>query len=196
MKSKKRYVIAFWIAASLVVILAISMVAILSAFTANASSGFEITYTAGANVQATITSSYQVGDNSPIAVSTSDGTHELVFNTGDTAETVSKSFDKMTGITMGKDDVILITYIITNDSTTAPVKLTASSSIVADNLTITYSKDNSTWKSTINDSAVIPTSGLSIAKGATQNVYIKIAVATKTTGASFDGTFNFALTTL
>ena len=197
MKSRKRYVVAFWIAASMVVILAVAMVAVLSAFTAKASSGFEITYTAGANVEATITATYKVGSASPKTVTTSDGTNKLEFNTGDTDETVTKSFDKMTGITMAKDDAVIIQYVIKNDSTTAAVKLTASASISrSDNLTIQYSKDNTTWKSSINDAAVIPTSGLSIEKGATQYVYIKITVATKTQGASFNGDFNFDLATL
>ena len=173
MKSKKRYMIAFWIAASLVVIMAVAMVAVLSAFTANANSGFEITYTAGANVEATITANYKVGSGTAKAVTTADETNKLVFNTTDTAEDVSKSFNKMTGITMDKNDAVVITYTIKNDSTKAPVKLTASASITSENLTIQYSKDNSIWKSSINDSAVIPASGLSIAASATQNIYIK-----------------------
>lgn len=196
MKSKRRYVIGFWIAASMVVILGVAMVAVLSAFTANANSGFEITYTAGANVEATITATYKVGSATANPVTTTDGTNRLVFNTGDTDEEVSKSFDKMTGITMSKDDAVIIQYVIKNDSTTAAVKLTASSDIVSTNLKVEYSLDNATWKDSINDSAVIPASGLSIAKGATTNVYIKITVETKTQGASFDGDFDFALTTV
>ena len=197
MKSKKRWMIGFWVAASLVVVMAVAMVAVMAAFTATAQGGFEISYTAGANVQATITSTYQVGSGEVKTVTTADATNKLVFNTGDSDEYVEKTFNKMTGITMQKDDAVVITYTIKNDSTTAPVKLTASSSISAsNNLTIKYSKDNSTWKDSINDSAVIPSSGLSIAKEATQNIYIKITVTTKTADSNFNGDFNFNLTAI
>lgn len=196
MKSKKKYVVGFWIAISLVVLLAVAMVAVLSAFTAQAQSGFEITYTAGANVEATISATYKVGSGSTQTVTTSDGTNKLVFNTGDTEEEVSKSFNKMTGIEMSKDDAVVITYTIKNDSTTSQVKLSASASVTKTNLNVQYSLDNATWKDSINDPTVIPANGLSIAVGGTKYVYIKITVATKTQSASFDGNFNFYLTTV
>lgn len=196
MKSKKRWVIGFWVAAALVVILAVGMVAVLAAFTATTSSGFQVSYTAGANVEATITGTYKVGSNSAVSFRTAEGSENITFNTGG-AETTSMDFEKVSGITMGKDDIIILTYVIKNNSTKAAVKLTASASVTS-TLTVQYSKDNSTWKTSINDSAVIPTSGLSISKGATQSIYIKLSVPTdkKTTAASFDGDFDFALTTV
>jgi len=61
-KSKKRYVIGFWIAISLVVALAIGLVAVLAAFTAAANSSFSVEYTAK-NVNATINASIHNGDS-------------------------------------------------------------------------------------------------------------------------------------
>lgn len=194
MQAKKRYVIGFWIAAALVVILGISMVAVLSAFTATTNSGFQVTYTAGANVEATITGNYKVGSKTAVPFKTSAGSETITFNTGGN-ETTSMDFAKVSGVTMGKDDVVLLTYTIVNNSTTAAVKLTASATVTS-TLTVTYSIDNSAWKTSITD--VVPASGLSIAKGATQKVYIKMVVpdGLKTSTASFDGDFDFSLTTL
>ena len=56
MKAKKRYVVGFWIATSLVVALAIGMVAVIAAFNATATSSFSVGYTAK-NVNATVTAS-------------------------------------------------------------------------------------------------------------------------------------------
>lgn len=193
MKSKKRYVVGFWIAIAMVVILGISVVAILASFNATASSGFEISYTAGANVEATITGTYKVGSGTAQTLKKGTAT-SIVFATGG-AQTTTDSFDKITGVKMSKDDTVIITYTIKNDSATSGLKLTASASVTTSSLTVQYSKDNSTWKTSINDSSVIPSAGLTIAKGSTQNIYIKMSVPEdkKTTGASFNGEFSFNL---
>ena len=153
MKAKKRYVIGFWVAISLVVVLAIGMVAVVAAFNATAESGFQITYSAGANVNAEITAKYKVGSAAEQTVTTADGTNKIVFDTSDTAETVTKSFNKVTGVSMTRDDdAVLITYTIANKDTENAVKLMASANTTTStNLKFEYSIDNTTWKENIND---------------------------------------------
>ena len=211
MKRKNKFAIGFWITSTLSVVLAIALVGVLAAFTATSSSGFRITYTAGANVEATITAEYSKytkngNDYSTTGVTTINrkGSSEafIKFDSDtDLDENVTKEFETINNITIEKDDYILIHYTITNDSDENELTLSAETkeavdadgnAIDFDNVKIEYALTNdasTTWSTTLTD--VI--NNESIATNTTLDFYVRVSVDVKTKAAEFNGYFNFTL---
>ena len=217
MKRKNKFAIGFWIMSSISVALVITLVGVLAAFTATSSSGFRITYTAGANVEATITAKYSKYtkngtkyDVTTTRLTYSDGNsdeplEEMTFNTNDADELTEKTFSKPDDINIEKDDFIVIHYTIKNNSTKEDKALgltgimkELSEGIKNIKVECAYyiGSDPSVdfgWPVELNDtftpSAYIPAQQ-------TYDIYIKISVNKKAASATFDGLFEFSLTVI
>ena len=205
MKAKKRYVIGFWIATSLVVALAIAMVAVIAAFNATGTSGFNISYTA-INVNAEITAEYKVnsvGSGSYTTIQTSDNANKMTFTSSESGDTtnhaVTKAF-KTIDVSMVKDKDFIIHYCIKNTSSTTDsaneqfsVTITDNFKSLAEahNLTVKYCTTESTtssdWKANLSDLALS-----SVADGATINIYVKVSITDSTKPVSDVSNANFS----
>ena len=209
MKSKKRYVVAFWIAASMVVILAVAMVAVMAAFNATANGGFNISYTA-INVNASVTAKYKktttVGSGSYTTIKTSDDQDTMTFVAGEKGSggstSVTKNF-KTTNVTMEKGKALIIHYQIKNTASTSDAANEAFSVAITDNfktlassnnLTVKYCTTESTtdtaWKTSLAELGIS-----SVSDGATVNIYVKVTITDETlpvTGVS-NANFSFLL---
>ncbi len=192
MSTKKKFIIALCAVSVVAVTLLASLIAVVATFNAKTTAGgFKVSYTAK-NVHATIAAEYTKNSESPVTIKS--GSDNLITFTGtEVEEEVTKSFDE-TNLTIGKDDVIVLHYTITNtDSTGATTFKVVSNSTTAvsnsNNMTVKYSDDNATWVDSIGDLADAD----SVAYGTPLNLYIQISVATKTQSATFEGQFNFEL---
>jgi len=208
MKSKKRYVIAFWIAATMVVALGIGMVAVLAAFQGTASSGFNISYTA-INVNASITAKYKVsslGSGTYTTIQTSDNKDAMTFASSESGDStnhaVTKSF-KTVDVNMEKGKVFIIHYQIKNTASTTDTANEAFTVSITDNfkslaeqhnLTVKYCASESTtesnWKANLSDLGIS-----SITDGATANIYVKVSITdtTKPVSGVTNANFSFLL---
>jgi len=201
-KSKKRYVIAFWIAATMVVALGIGMVAVLASFQGTASSGFNISYTA-INVNAKVTAEYKLGS----AGSGSYGTtaKSITFTASESGtganHALTKTIDTF-NVTMAKNKDLIIHYSIQNtasttDSANEKFTITATDNFKSlaesNNLTVEYCSTESTtansWKSTLAELNLSE-----VADGATVNFYVKVSITdpTKTVNVT-NANFSFLL---
>ena len=205
MKRKNKFAIGFWITSTMSVVLAIALVGVIAAFTGRTASGFHITYTAGANVEATITAKYKkttADDYSTTGfteIERKDSTEKFIKfdTTNDLDENVEKEFETIDEIEIEKDDYILIHYTIKNDSVTNELTLNAETKPaekdgVINNVKIEYALTNdasTTWSTTLTD--VI--NNESIATNTTLDFYVRVSVDVKTKAAEFNGLFYFAL---
>ena len=204
MKSKKRYVIAFWIAASLVVALGIGMVAVLAAFEATTSGGsFSVSYTAY-HVNAEITAAYKEPNDADYTNLNVSGTSNstMTFNSSDTGSPATKAFDN------GPRDVkftrsykvMVLRYTVKNTGSAA-IKI--NKTIVEnpkENVTIEYASSNglssipttdpTSWQTSANTALA---DGTEIAAGKILVFYVQITLTSDTAPANYTGSYNFAL---
>ena len=194
MSTKKKFIIALCAVSVVAVTLLASLIAVVASFNAKTTAGgFKVTYTAK-NVHATISAEYKIGSGSYNPIKESTGADAIVFTGSETNETVEKSFATINNVTIGKNDVVILHYTITNTDTSGNTtfKVVSNSNITADtNVTVGYatSESASTWEDSLADIADVNT----VTSDAPLNLYIRIAVATKTQDATFDGQFNFEL---
>ena len=202
MKSKKRYVIGFWIAASLVVIMAIGMVAVLSAFQAVSSGGnFSISYTAY-HVNAEMTASYKAPTASSYAQLNVAGTTEttMVF---DEEESATKTFADAPAIKFTKSNKTVVLRYSVKNTGSAAIKVSKNiTETTKTNVTIKYAMKNAQssiptadptsaeWKDAA-DSALAD--GTSIASGKILVFYVQITLTADTDAAQFAGAYNFTI---
>lgn len=190
MSTKKKFIIALCAVSVVAVTLLASLIAVVASFNAKTTAGgFKVSYTAK-NVNATIAAEYTKNDEAATAIKTTEGENLITFSNEDIDEEVTKSFAE-TDLTIGKDDVIVLHYTITNTATDGSTfRVVSHSSITTEtNVNVKYSSNGSTWVDAI--------TGLdeadSVAVGTPLNLYIQISVATKTQPATFNGQFNFEL---
>ena len=202
MSTKKKFIIAIC-AVGVVAISAIAtLIAVLAAFNAKTTGGgFVISYSAK-NVHATIAAEYKIDDNNDettenyTTIKTTDSEDLITFTGTEEDEEVTKSFNKIDDIKLGKNDTMYIHYTITNtdDSALATTfSVTSAAAVTSDNLTIEYStslEEGAEWKATLAEVADVA----SVENGTPLNLYVRIYVTTKTKSATFDGSFNFTLT--
>ena len=124
MTTRTKVIIAFSALGTLVVGLAVAIVAVLAAFTATSSSGVTVTYTAK-NISARVKAYYHVCDNTcesshsdlpaicTTVLQTTDNQNEMVFTGEETGETTSKSFKDL-GDLEGNVKGICFYYEVTN----------------------------------------------------------------------------------
>jgi len=192
--TKKKFIIAICSVSVIAITLLASLIAVVASFNAKTvDGGFKVSYTAK-NVHATIAAEYKIGSGSYNPIKTSTGDDAIVFTGDETEENIEKSFATIDNVTIGKDDVVILHYTITNTDATSATsfKVVSSSNITTDtNVTVGYatSESASTWEDSLADIADVD----SVAYGTPLDLYVRIAVATKTKDATFNGQFNFEL---
>ena len=194
MKSKKRYVIAFWIAASMVVALGIGMVAVLAAFTATAEGGFSVTYSA-TNVKASITATYDVFEVDDATYATKASNYDasgktlsktigsVSFGDSNTSESAEGSLGTVSNFNINKKNIIIMKYSITN-SGSAKILLSYSddSATTGSNVTVRYSTNGKTWATS---TAGIPAE---INASETVDIFVNVSITNRTQTATLNAT--------
>lgn len=203
MKTNKKLVISFSIIIGVLIGVVVSLAAVLASFQGSSEGGFEISYSAK-NVNAKVTAAYKQVDSTTYNFATNAGAYTTIqsaangnyieFNSSDTNASVTKNFKKVENIAMSKNDYIFINYTIQNtDAAATPtnIKVSVNTNFTSENLVIEYaaSENATTWSSNITD--VI--NETTVTTAAPLNLFVRIAIETKTQPASFNGSFNFTL---
>ena len=205
MNSKKKFIVAICSLGVVALGAIIALIAVIAAFNATTTGGFKITYSAK-NVKATVAASYKVmprttdtpQDYSYTVIKSGEGdsaTDLITFSDDDTDSEITKSFNSVGSIALDKDEYMYIHYVITNtdtDTTNGPAfNVIADTEITKSNMTVEYasSEGSTSWATSVD--GLIPAAG--VKPGESIDIYVRIGVETLTSGASFDGSFNFQL---
>lgn len=200
MKAKGKFIIAISAFGVIIVGLVVALVAVLASFNATAENGLKVSYTA-TNVCATVTASYVIVDDlSQLpaqesgynTIITSNGASSIIFDSNDSAESVTKNFDDIPEIELGKDQVFHFIYSITNNEAgnnayaninpTLTTSFSKNSNIKIEYKIINWDED---WTTTL--------SPFTIKANEQFFIRVRIYVETKTQDANLDGTFNWTL---
>lgn len=200
MKAKKRWMIGFFVAASLVVAMGIGMVAILAAFQATTAGGnFSISYTAY-HVNAEMTAGYKAPGSSSYTLLNVDGgtSTTMVF---DEEESATKTFEDPAEIKFTRTNKTVVLRYTVKNTGTAAIKVTKNiTETTKTNVTIKYASVNgqsaipTSDPTTFNDTAnAALADGTSIAAGKIMCFYVQITLSSDADVASFAGAYNFTL---
>jgi len=192
--TKKKFIIALCSVSVIAITLLASLIAVVASFNAKTvDGGFKVSYTAK-NVHATISAEYKINDEDYNTIQTSDEANFITFTGEEEEDEVTKSFKTVDNVEIGKDDVVILHYTITNTDNSAATtfRVVSNSTITtSNNVTVGYatSEDAATWEDSLSDIADVA----SVAYGTPLDLYVKISVTQKTKDAIFDGKFNFEL---
>lgn len=191
-RRKKKKVITTISVISVIVILILAFF-IVRTITSMSTGQLSVNYSAGKNINATITGSYRVNDGEKIMLIAEDGAQQIVFNTDENTNVLNKNFKKVKDFKIKKDDVVTIEYTIKNNNQTNPLTLNIEADLTkCSNINVEYSINKTDWKGSIFE--MFGLNGLPIANNNQMNFYIRITIDQKTSNAEFDGEFNFTLT--
>lgn len=113
MSFKNKIKIAFGILGVVTLSVIIGLVVTIVAFSSNENGGVAVSYTAK-NISATIQSDYMVSGGEYTTIQTTDGADVMTFVGNERGPSVTKSFKKVTDITLGRNSYLYVRYIITN----------------------------------------------------------------------------------
>ncbi|MBQ3047732.1 MAG: hypothetical protein IJD48_01810 [Clostridia bacterium] len=194
MTQKKKITMAVVALVAVLLIAVTSVVLILAALNATVSSNITISYTAY-NVDASITASYQVSDGAveTIYVDAEKTESTLVFETTDETG-VTKAFQPSGSIEIGPEDVVVVHYVITNTDDTGVTDFSVSLEENVESINMKYEYCVTTDTASELTYSDTWTDVEAVENGTPLHVYVRVSILEDTQNATFDGTFNFTLT--